>query len=87
MGRHLHGKSPLTKRLGIVARKLATTFRDEEESRRSLEAMATLHQGRCSVADYFFCIEQLAHSAGINPEDSHHIILQVERGINPPLIN
>jgi hypothetical protein len=67
--------------------KLSTTFKDEEEGRRSLEAMAMLRQNCGSTADYFFHIEQLAHSTGINPEESHHVILQVERGVNLALIS
>jgi hypothetical protein len=58
--------------------KLAATFRDKEESRGSLEAMAMLRQGQGSAADYFFHLEQLAHSAGVSPDDSQHITLQIK---------
>jgi hypothetical protein len=42
--------------LGFMG-KLSATFKDEEESRRNLEAMATLRQGKGSATDYFIQIE------------------------------
>jgi hypothetical protein len=62
-------------------------FSDEEESHRSREAMGTLKQGRMMATEYFFHIEQLAQVAGINLEESGLIILQIERGIQPALID
>jgi hypothetical protein len=58
--------------------KLVGTFKDEEEGRRSLEAMATLRQGHGMATIYFFKLKQMAANPGVNPEDSHHITLQIE---------
>jgi hypothetical protein len=67
--------------------KLASSFRDVEEGRKSLEAMATLRQVKTPVAKYFFKLEQLTHNAGVNLEDSHHMILQIEWGVSLMLID
>jgi hypothetical protein len=42
---------------------------------------------RKDTAEYFFKLEQLTHNAGANLEESHHAILQIERGVHPTLFD
>jgi hypothetical protein len=66
---------------------LSRDFSDGDEPRRALKAMDNLHQGKSTVANYFLKLEQLAATAGVDVQNSTHIILQVERNINPILID
>jgi hypothetical protein len=66
---------------------LAHDFGDKEEPRKALEQMGRLYQGKGMASDYFQKLEQLAATAGIDIDQSPHILLQMEKGLNAVLID
>jgi hypothetical protein len=66
---------------------LSIDFGDGEELRWALEAMGSLWQGKDMAADYFLKLEQLASTAGVDINNSSHVLLQVEQNVNLVLIN
>jgi hypothetical protein len=65
---------------------LSRDFGNGDEPWRALEAMGNLHQGKDTVTNYLK-LEQLASTAGVNIQSSSHVIIQIERNVNPILID
>jgi hypothetical protein len=66
---------------------LARDFGDPEESRKVLEEIGQLYQGKGTAMEYFLKLEQLAMTAGATVDKSSHILLQVKKGVNLVLID
>jgi hypothetical protein len=66
---------------------MAQDFGDSNEPRRSLEEIGRLYQGKLMAAEYFLWLEQLAGIARINVNKSSHMVLQIEKSVNPVLID
>jgi hypothetical protein len=57
---------------------LSCDFGDGDEPRRALEAMGILCQGKDTAANYFLRLEQFAATAGIDVQNSSHVIMQIK---------
>jgi hypothetical protein len=66
---------------------LSRDFGDGDEPHRALEAMGNLCQGKDTAANYFLKLEQLASMAGVDVQNSSHVIIQIKQNMNPILID
>jgi transcriptional regulator with XRE-family HTH domain len=66
---------------------LSRDFGNGDEPWRALETMGNLHQRKDSASDYFLKLKQLASMAGVDVQNSSHMIIQIERNMNPVLID
>jgi hypothetical protein len=67
--------------------KLARDFSNKEEPRKALEQMNRLYRGKGTASEYFQKLEQLAMVTRIDINQTLHILLQMEKGLNSILVD